>query len=170
MLYKLRPYSFVGCSYKNKKLIKFTIKADNEIKYDSKLNNISFVKGNNSILNLPSNNNILLICYKENIKDFGLLIVSVDKFEIISKFQNINPFYYINSYEKENIVTIDKLGFIQKWKYSEGDKRLYEYDKVKYTFNKSCDDILCKKKLKSIISINKVSIFQYKNDILCISS
>jgi len=170
MLYKLVPYSFVGSSYKNNKLIKFTIKANNEIKYDSKLDNISFVKGNNSILNLPSNKNILLICYKDNIKDFGIIVISVDKFEIISKLQNINPFCYINSYENENIITIDKSGFIQKWKYSEGDKRLYEYDKVKYTFNKSCDDILCKKKLKSIISINKISIFQYKNDILCISS
>ena len=170
MLYKLIPYSFVGCSYKNKKLIKFTIKANDQIKYDSKLDNISFVKGSNSILNLSSNKNILLILYKDNIKDYGVMIISIDKFEIISKFQNINQFCFISSYEKDNIITIDKKGFIQKWKYSEGEKRLYEYDKIKYNFNKSCDDILCKKKLKSIISINKMSIFQYKNDILCISS
>ena len=65
ILYKIKPFSFIGCSYKNKKIFKYSIMKNHEVKLESKLDNISIVKGNNSILNIL---NILLICYQEKMK------------------------------------------------------------------------------------------------------
>ena len=167
MLYKIYPFSFLCCLVKSKKIIKYSIKRNNEIKFISKLENISVIKGNNSLLNLSSNKNILLIAYKNSIKDFGIIIVDNNKFEIISKIQSIIPFCYINYLENENIITIDKKGIIQKWKYVEADKKLYECDKINEPLNNYNNNLSKIKKLKSFISINnyKSFIFQYKNGI-----
>ena len=172
MLYKIYPFSFICCLVKSKKIIKYTLKRNNEIKFISKLENISVVKGSNSLLNLPFNKNILLINYQNSIKDFGIIIVDNNKFEIISKIQNIIPFCYINIYENENIITIDKKGIIQKWKYVEADQKLYECDKISEPLNIYNNNLSQIKKLKSFISINnyKSFIFQYKNGIAYISN
>ena len=171
MLYKIIPFSFVACSYKNKTIIKYKIYQNNEIKLESKLNDISVVKGYNSIINLPFNKNILLICYQDNIKEFGVIIVNCNNFEIISKIKNKNPFYYINIFEKDNIITIDKSGLIQKWKYVELDKKIYECDKVNHPLNIYNDNQSLCKKLKSFISINNNNyLFQYTNGIVCITN
>ena len=171
ILYKVYPFSFICCLDKSKTIIKYSLKRNNEIKYISKLDKISVVKGNNSLLNLPFNKNILLISYQNSIKDSGIIIVDNNKFEIISKIQNIIPFCYINVYENENIITIDKKGVIQKWKYVEADKRLYECDKTNEPLNNYNNNLSQIKKLKSFISINnyKSFLFQYKNGIAYIS-
>ena len=169
MLYKICPYSFICCSYTNKKILKYDVKKNYEIKYISKLENISVVKGDNSILNLPKYKNILLICYKNDIKDYGIKIVDYNKLEIISDFKNINPFCYINIFDNENIISINKKGIIQKWKYVENDKKLYECDKINEPFINE-KNLTHNKKLKSIISMNNSNgfVFQYKNEIACI--
>ena len=168
---KIIPFSFVACSYKNKTIIKYKIYQNNEIKLESKLNDISVVKGYNSIINLPFNKNILLICYQDNIKEFGVIIVNCNNFEIISKIKNKNPFYYINIFEKDNIITIDKSGLIQKWKYVELNKKIYECDKVNHPLNIYNDNQSLCKKLKSFISINNNNyLFQYTNGIVCITN
>ena len=168
MLYKIKPYSFIACSYKNKKIIKYTINQNNEIKYISKLDNIQVNKGNNSIVYIPFSQNILLICCKDNSQDHGIIIVDNNKFEIVSKIKNINPFYYINITEKQNIITIDKKGLIQKWKYVKKDQKLYECDKVSHPLNMYIDNK--KLKLKSFININNSYIFQYNNALVHISN
>ena len=169
-IYKKLPYYFISCSYKDKNIQKFIIENNNEIKYISKLENICVAKGSNSILDLPNNKNILLICYKNNIKCFGIKIISFNKFEIILDFKNINPFYFINIFDNENIISIDKKGIIQKWKYADNDNKLYECDKINDPFSNN-NNLIQIKKLKSIICINnyKSFIFQYKNGISCIS-
>ena len=167
ILYKILPLSFIGCSYKNKKIIKCSIMKNNEIKLESKLDNISIVKGNHSLLNIS---NIILICYQDQ-NEGGIIIINNNNFEIITKIKNINPFSYINLYEKEFILTIDKKGMIQKWKYVENDKKLYEMDKINHPLSND-DNVSINNKLQSFISINKnlKNIFLYKNNIVFVSN
>ena len=166
MIYKLKPFSFICCSFNSKKIFKYILDRNKELKYVSKIDNIKVIKGNKSILNIENN---LLICYKNNLKDFGIAIINNNKFEIISQIKSINPFCFINISENENIITIDKKGIIQKWKYDKNEIKLYECDKIYHPLN-NYNNFSTNKKLKSYISINNnISIFQYKNGIICLS-
>ena len=158
LLYNIDYQSFIGCSYNDKKIIKYCVSKNKEIISEFKLNNISIIKGNNSLVKYDSD--YLLLNYKENNK-YGIIIIRIDKFEIMSKISNVVPIYYINKYLNEKIIIIDKYGFIKKYNFSKKNCRLYECDKIKIYNNSFSED-----NLRSFYEIsNNIIIFQYKNKI-----
>ena len=159
ILYNIDNYNaFIGYSNNDKKIIKYTILKNNEILKKNELNNISIFKGNNSLVKYDLN--YLLINYEEN-NNNGIIIIRIDKFEIITKISNIIPLYFMNNYEKERFITIDENGLIQKWKFSKTENKLYECDKMKIY-----NDSIRNGKLKAFIEINdKIILFQYENKI-----
>ena len=167
-LYKIGYNSFVGCSYKDKEIIKYSITKNNEINIDAKLDNISVIKGNNSMLKLDFDNDkdkgVLLINFEDN-NNYGIMIIKIDKFEILSKIYNLRPFYYINILETGKIITIDENAFIQKWNYLETENKLYENDKTKI-FNEYFSD----GHFKGYNEFNKdIFLLQQKNEIILFS-
>ena len=158
LLYNIDYQSFIGCSYNDKKIIKYCVSKNKEILSEFKLNNISIIKGNNSLVKYDSD--YLLLNYKENNK-YGIIIIRLDKFEIMSKISSVVPIYYINKYLNEKIIIIDKYGFIKKYNFSKKNCRLYECDKIKIYNNSFSED-----NLRSFYEIsNNIIIFQYKNKI-----
>ena len=156
LLYNIDINSFIGCSYNNKKIKKYFITNNKEIIVQNELNNISIIKGNNSIIKYNSN---LFINHQEN-NEFGTLIINIDKFEVLSKISNVKPLFFINNnYENENLISIDEDGFVKKWKFSKKDNKLYECDKIKIYNNNM--------KLKVFFRINKDNyLLQYPNNII----
>ena len=158
LLYNIDYQSFIGCSYNDKKIIKYCVSKNKEILSEFKLNNISIIKGNNSLVKYDSD--YLLLNYKENNK-YGIIIIRIDKFEIMSKISSVVPIYYINKCLNEKIIIIDKYGFIKKYNFSKKNCRLYECDKIKIYNNSFSED-----NLRSFYEIsNNIIIFQYKNKI-----
>ena len=149
-------HSFIGCSYNNKKIKKYLITNNKEIIIQNELNNISIIRGNNSIIKYDSN---LFINYKEK-NEFGTLIINIDKFEILSKISSVKPLFFINNhFENENLISIDETGFAKKWKFSKKDNKLYECDKIKIYNNNM--------KLKDFVRINNDNfLLRYPNNII----
>ena len=162
LLYDIDNHAFIGYSNNEKKIIKYLISKNNEIVKQNELGNISINIENNSLIKYDSN--YLFINYKEN-NNFGIMIVILDKFEIIKKISNMISLYFINNCnwdEKERIITIDENGIIQKWKFSKSENKIYECDKMKIYNNTLLDG-----KLTTFIEINDdIFLFKYENKII----
>ena len=158
-LFKINKESFIGYSFNDKKIIKFFALKNNDIEKQNEIDNIRLINLNNFLIILESN--YLLLNYEDNL-EFGIMIINLDKFEILKKITNIIPLYYINNNEKEKILTINENGFIQKWKFSKGENKLYECEKVKIISNTSIN-----KKIFDFLEISdNFILFQYKNRII----
>ena len=157
-LFKINKESFIGYSFNDKKIIKFFALKNNDIEKQNEIDNIRLINLNNFLIILESN--YLLLNYEDNL-EFGIMIINLDKFEILKKITNIIPLYCINNNEKEKILTINENGFIQKWKFSKGENKLYECEKVKIISNTSIN-----KKIFDFLEISdNIILFQYKNRI-----
>ena len=159
LLYNIDTFTFIGYGKNDKKLKKYTVLKSMKLVKLSELNNISIIKGNNSVIKYE--HDYIFINYEENNK-FGIAIIKLDKFEIISKITNVIPISYVNNfYEKEKIITINENCFIQKLKFSKTENKFYECDKIRIFKHSLKEGIL-----EAFIKINDdIILLQYKNKV-----
>ena len=157
-LFKIDNKSFGGYSHNDKKISKYLVSKNSEIMKQNEIDNIRLFKLNNS--SIIYGYNYLLLNYEEN-HQFGIIIINLDKFEIIKKITNKIALYYINNSNKFKIITINENGYIQKWNFSESQNKLYEKDKIKVYNNNSVNQNI----IGFVEMSHNIFLFQYENRI-----
>ena len=157
-MFKIDNKSFGGYSHNDKKISKYLVSKNSEIVKQNEIDNIRLFKLNNS--SIIYGYNYLLLNYEEN-HQFGIIIINLDKFQIIKKITNKIALYYINNSNKFKIITINENGYIQKWNFSESQNKLYEKDKIKVYNNNSVNQNI----IGFVEMSHNIFLFQYENRI-----
>ena len=151
-LFKIKNDSFIFNSFKKNTLSFFNINNYEKIQLKTELKNIKIIKGNSSIIKFPNEDYLLLSCveydnneeieednnnayddlYFNYKRDFSIMIIDTNSFNIIGRVKNKYPFIDMKYYLGNTFVALDMYGVIQKIEFDKYKQKLFLIDKINF--------------------------------------
>ena len=152
-LFKIKNDSFIFNSFKKNTLSFFNINNYEKIQLKTELKNIKIIKGNTPIIKYPNEDYLLLSCveydnseeieeennnnayddlYFNYKRDFSIMIIDTNNFNVIGRIKNNYPFIDMKYYLGNTFVALDMYGVIHKIEFDKYKQKLFLIDKINF--------------------------------------